>query len=228
MIIGTEGSGEVESRRVDGFGPLSPPKMTDIQRQGWDEASRVITRFVDLLDDAPPPRPSDLGPKPVNDQVPEIEQLRRSVARALDLYTDLVQRSFESYADLMEQTLRARGLGLIADDRGIGLLNMCGAVGTKAVEAVWLHNTTQRSVSTVLLLTHLTAHDGSVVPACVGDFDPAAVNVGPGASAAVRLSVLLHDVAPGVYRGYVLAGGLQDAVLPIRLVVGDLPVEQPS
>src|SRR5215218_5550757 len=110
-MSGAEGNGEGAPRPSNGFGPFDAlPSLTDVQRRGLDAASQVITRFIDLVDGEPPPRSTYRDVEPVTDHEPDFAQIRTSVARALDLYTDLVRRSFESYADLMEQTLRARGV----------------------------------------------------------------------------------------------------------------------
>jgi hypothetical protein len=149
------------------------------------------------------------------------------MARALDLYSDLVRRSFEGYADLVEQSLRVRGVGLHGADDGQGELTVQGVAGAQAAGTVWLHNTTDRSVSAVLHLTGLTAHDGRVAPGKAASFEPATVRIAPGASVAARLALPLDGVAPGLYRGHVLADGLPDAALPIRLLVTGAAPGQP-
>jgi hypothetical protein len=141
------------------------------------------------------------------------------MARALDLYSDLVRRSFEGYADLVEQSLRVRGVRLHGADDGQAELIVQGVAGAQAAGTVWLHNTTDRRVSAVLRLTGLTAHDGRVAPGKAASFEPATVRIAPGASVAARLALPLDGVAPGLYRGHVLAEGLPDAALPVRLLV---------
>jgi hypothetical protein len=216
--------------RSDGFGPFHTlASLTDVQRRGMEAASQVIKGFIDLLDVEAPPRPADPDVAPVDDHQPGFAQLRINVARALDLYTDLVRRSFESYADLMEQTLRARGVHLkAADDGQLGLLTVQGAAGAEAAGTLWMHNTTDRPASAALRLTDLTAHDGLAVPASAGRFEPTALNIGPGVSVSARLALALGDVEPGVYRGHVLAGGLPDLALPIRLVVTEMASGPPA
>ena len=229
-MSGAEANGHGGPRPLNGFGPFQAlPALTDVQRRGMDAASQVIKGFIDLLDMQPPLQPADPDIEPVNGHQPGFAQLRTSVARALDLYNDLVRRSFESYADLMEQTLRARGVQLHATDDGQAtLLTVQGIAGAQAKSTVWLHNTTDRPASAVLRLTGLTAHDGLVVPASAGRFEPTAVHIAPGASVSTRLALALGDVAPGVYRGHVLAGGLPDAALPVRLLVTDTAPRPPS
>jgi len=221
-MSGAAANGHGGPRRSDGFGPFHAlGTLTDVQRRGMETASQVIKGFIEFLDVEAPPRPAD--PDIANDQEAGFAQLRINVARALDLYTDLVRRSFESYADLVEQTLRARGVQLNgADDGQPGRLTVQGTAGAQATGTLWMHNTTDGPASAVLRLTDLTAHDGRVVPACAGRFEPPALNVGTGASLSASLTLALGDAEPGVYLGHVLAGGLPDVALPVRLVVTDV------
>jgi hypothetical protein len=220
----TEGNGFHGNRVFAAFGPFHPlPDLTDVQRRGMDSAAQVIEHLIGVLGSAPEPPPAEPDRGSALDE-PDVPDLRRGVARALDLYTDLVRRSFESYADLMEQTLRARGVQLNATEepRTDPLLIRCARAGRAAV-TVWLHNTTTRPSSTVLRLTALTAHDGQVVPECAGSFTPVELSVGPGVSTSARLTLAPGDAAPGLYRGHVLAHGLPDTALPVRLLVTDVP-----
>ncbi len=205
-MSGAEANGHGGPRPLNGFGPFQAlPALTDVQRRGMDAASQVIKGFIDLLDVQPPLQPADPDIEPVNGHQPGFAQLRTSVARALDLYNDLVRRSFESYADLMEQTLRARGVQLhAADDGQATLLTVQGIAGAQAKSTVWLHNTTDRPASAVLRLTGLTAHDGLVVPASAGRFEPTAVGApcrSPGVGPAERrLAARRPERAPGTRR----------------------------
>ena len=220
---GPEADGHAGPRRPGEFGPFQAlTALTDVQRRGLDAATQVAREFADLLDTQPPPGtqpPPDQanGSGPDNGHEPGLAQLRVTVARALDLYADLVRSSFEGYADLMDQMLRSRGveLGSVGD----GLLTLQGAAGARAAGTVWMHNTTARRVSAVPRLTDLASHDERVVPASAGRFQPAALTIEPGASSSATVEVVLGDVAPGVYRGHVLARGLPDAALPVRLLV---------
>jgi hypothetical protein len=217
----SEGNGQGEGRRPAPvpFGPFQAlSSLTEVQRRGMDAAAQVIEGFLTALDDHQPP-PASPDASPGDGPEPGFAQLRTSVARALDLYTDLVRRSFEGYADLVEQSLRARGVRLGGTDPGPGELTVRAPAGAIAAATVWLHNTTDEPASAVLRLTVLSSHDGPTVPAAAGRFDPAEVRIAPGASVAARLALDLGGVAPGVYRGHVLAGGLPEAALPLRLVV---------
>jgi hypothetical protein len=132
-MSGAAGNGRGGPRRSDGFGPFHAlGTLTDVQLRGMETASEVIKGFIEFLDVGAPPRPADPDVAPMNDHEPGFAQLRINVARALDLYTDLVRRSFESYADLVEQTLRARGVQLNgADDGQPGCLTMQGTAAPR-------------------------------------------------------------------------------------------------
>jgi hypothetical protein len=210
-------------RRSSEFGPFQAlTALTDAQRRGLDAATQVVREFIDLLDTQPssdtqpPSGPAD-GMGSVNGHEPGLTQLRVTVARALDLYADLVRRSFEGYADLMDQMLRSRGVELGSVDGG--LLTLQGAADARAIGTVWMHNTTARRASAIPHLTDLASHDGRVVPASAGHFEPSTLTIEPSASTSATVEVVLGDVAPGVYCGYVLARGLPDVALPVRLLV---------
>ena len=128
-------------QRPDSFGPFQAlTALTDVQRLGLDAATQVVRGFADLLDIQPPgtpPAPDPAGDRepasgsePANRHEPDLAQLRVIVARALDLYADLVRRSFEGYAELMEQMLRSGGVEF--DSGPGGLLTLQGAAGARA------------------------------------------------------------------------------------------------
>jgi hypothetical protein len=216
-----EGNRLGERRHPAPFGPFEAlSSLTEVQRRGMDAAAQVVEGFLSALEGHQAP-PADAAAGPGEGLEPGFAQLRTSVARALDLYSELVRRSFEGYADLVEQRLRDRGVGLHGTGPGPGELTVQGPSGATAAGTVWLHNTTDEPASAVLRLTALTAHDGPTVPGTAGRFDPAETRIAPGASMSTRLAVGLAGVSPGVYRGHVLAEGLPEAALPLRLVVTD-------
>lgn len=198
---------------ASGFGMFPGPLLTELQRLGFDTAEQVIKGYVDLLGLERQPSSAD----PSNGHEPGFTQLRVNVARALDLYGELVRRSFEGYADLLERGLRLGGVRLGAEDES-PLTVRAAAAADRASGTVWVHNTTDRPTSVELRLTDLTAHDGAVVRSCRGCFTPTAVTAAPGGSASARLEIRLDGAAPGVYHGHVLAGGQPDGALPVRLV----------
>lgn len=213
-----EGNGQ-GGRRPAPFGPFEAlSSLTEVQRRGMDAAAQVIEGFLTALEGHQAPT-TDAAGGPGDGPEPGFAQLRASVARALDLYSDLVRRSFEGYADLVEQRLRDRGVRLHGAGPGPGELTVQAPSGATAAGTVWLHNTTDEPARAVLRLTTLTAHDGPTVTGTAARFDPAEARIAPGASVAARLAIGLAGAVPGVYHGHVLAEGLPEAALPLRLVV---------
>ncbi|MBA2323032.1 MAG: hypothetical protein H0V92_03075 [Pseudonocardiales bacterium] len=222
MNSATNGAGGAgSSNGSNGFGMFPGPLMSGVQRLGFDTSAEVIKGFIGLLGVERESHPAgpDVGP-PVG-QEPSFAQLRVNVARALDLYSELVRRSFEGYADLMERGLRMNGVRLNAEDDGTSLTLQGSADGVRAEGTVWIHNTTDQPASVVFRLTDLTAHDGEVVASGSGTFEPAGVIAAPDASVSARLEIALDGADPGIYHGHVMAGGLPDAALPVRLDITD-------
>ena len=109
---------------------------------------------------------------------------------------------------------------VVADGRSSDeTIAIAGAAGARANGTIWMHNTTARQASAIPHLTDLASHDGRVVSASAGRFQPATLTIAPNASASATVEVVLGDVAPGVYRGHILARGLPDVALPVRLLV---------
>jgi hypothetical protein len=215
-MSGPRDNGQGEPWPPGDFGPFQAlSTFTDVQRRGLEAASQVIEGFLAAFGTQ---RPSADAAE-ASGQEPGFAQVRATMARALDLYSDLVRRSFEGYADLVEQSLRVGGVRMRAAEDGPAELAMQGAAGARAAGSVWLHNTTDRSASADLHLTGLTAHDGRMVPGTAASFEPATVRISAGTSVAARLALTLDGVRPGLYRGHVLADGLPDAALPVRLLV---------
>ena len=86
---------------------------------------------------------------------------------------------------------------------------------------VWAHNTGgARTPGFALTMTDLTATDGSRVPAGAGSFDPSYLEEATVSRRAALLTINLPiDLTSGTYYGHVLAVGLADVAIPIRLVV---------
>jgi hypothetical protein len=210
------------SGQGNSFGMFPAPSLGGFQRLGVQTAAQVIEGFIDLLGAGGATRSADRVTDPSTGPEPGFAQLRVDVARALDLYGELVRRSFEGYADLLEQRQRANGARADAGDDGPLMLRVA-ADGAAAAGTVWIHNTTDGPACAELHLTDLTAHDGKVVPSSTGCFEPAALTIAPGGSASARLEVVVAGFPSGIYHGHVVAGGLPEAALPVRLIIGAAP-----
>jgi hypothetical protein len=190
---------------------------TDRRRAGAESAERVFDRLFEKVEE---PRPASSPPDGDSDDAEaNLRGIRAAAATAIDTYADLLQRTFELYADLAESTVRRGGR---AASGGEGQpVQLTGAPGDRIETTVWAHNATDApAVGVALCLTTLTAHDGAVINAAAGCFEPRRTTVEPGASASSWLTVTIPPgTAEGVYFGYVLATGLPEANTPVRVVV---------
>jgi hypothetical protein len=201
------------SDRLPPFDPLRA--LGDVQRQAIDSANQVIDQFLDLArPPEPEPRPGSgsAGLDGADGAEPGFHQLRADMARALDVYVDLLRRTFDSYADLAEATLRRRPAGAGSgngagpgDPGGGGALTLTAIAGV-AEGPLWLHNTTDGEVAPdAVRPTALTAHGGAEIPADRVTVDPPtlpAVAAHGSAGAVVRVDA--RGAPPGRYAGHLL------------------------
>jgi hypothetical protein len=194
---------------------IGPPDGHDIRRQGMDAVADAFARLVEQIQDFDPPR---TRPGPDHDPVGML-QIRAAIARAVDVYGDLFRRTFDLYADVLEDALYTAGATISGTDGSP--LELAGTPGTRAQASVWVHNSTGRPAGDLgLRMTGLMAADGATIDASAGSFSPPDLTVAAGARDATRLSVSIPATAvPGVYHGHVLAAGLVDTSLPVRLTV---------
>jgi hypothetical protein len=132
--------------------------------------------------------------------------LRASATRGVETQTP-------GPATLDLSTGQATGrLQLIADERGA------------ATAEVWLRNDGPDDLGKVRLrCSDLLAHDGAVIPAHMLRFEPDIVPMPARSSRGVTVEVEIgDDVAPGSYRGMLLADGHPDVWLPIELAINPL------
>ncbi len=140
--------------------------------------------------------------------------LRASVARTLDGYADLLRRSFSAYADTIGAVIGARG----ADGAVVALR---GAPGAPAHATVWAHNVDGTSADVgALRMTALVGPGGRSVDGAAASFAPPALTLAAHQSASAALTVAIPPgLAPGTYDGHVVAAGLPNVAVPVRLVV---------
>ena len=216
----------------DGPEPQSRPlaeslaELSDAQRQSVAAAAALFEQLIDEARQREMPRLNvdellaQLGTD--GNGAAMLAQMRGSVARAIDLYADLLGDTFTLYADAIEQVLRpgggARGNSSSATGSAVALT---GRPGEPATATVWLHNVMgSRLTAAELRLTSLTAHDGRTLDGVAHSFAPATLDVAAGSSASSTLSVTLPpDAVPGAYHGLVLASGAPAASVPVLLTV---------
>jgi hypothetical protein len=181
------------------------PGLTDRQRAAAHTAAEVFDSVAEPSA-VPFPLDGDGGP-------------RAGVAAAVSLFSDVVQRIVDGYADLAERAGPAASNGWAG---AVGEpITLHGRPGETAVASVWIHNMGSRPVPRIVLrLTRLTAADGTELAAGSAAFEPAELTVGAAASAHAVLTLPIPTgTAPGSYHGHVLGGGEIEAALPVRLVV---------
>lgn len=182
-----------------------PRDRTDVQRSAIDSAAEVFERFAAQLDDLD--APGGAG----------VPRAREAVVGAVSLFADVVLRILDGYADLVERGERDASAAT-TDGSPITLR---GSPGQRVEAPIWIHNGTDTPVTGVVLrITRLTAPDGAEIASSVASCCPAELDVAATASGHSSLGLTIPAVATGgIYHGHVLATGIRDAALPVRLVV---------
>jgi hypothetical protein len=105
-----------------------------------------------------------------------------------------------------------------------GALRLCTVAPGAATAEVWLHNRGPVDMGKVVLRCgDLLSHDGNVIAARLMRFEPDIVPMPARSSRGVTVEVDVEEhVAPGSYRGTLVADGHPDVWLPIELVVKPL------
>ncbi len=229
----TGASSQDEQRRHDraraSFGPFDPlTTISELQAQGIRAASDIAHRLTDLLDPAVSPRHADAPHRDGNGR-PGVGDLRGAVGRLIDLYGDVLQRTFDAYADLLEERARM-GPHLDGGPAGTVRVEVTGSGGggdRSGTGELWLANGTDATAGGVRLVsTDLVGADGRVAGACVV-LEPAQVHsLAPGATTRVAVSIEVDaGTGPGHYHGYVLVPELPGEALPLTLLVRPPPEE---
>lgn len=211
-----------------GAGRLSESlrELTDAQRQSVAVAAGLFDQLIDEARQRETPRLNIeelLSPLAADgDRSAALAQIRSSVTRTIDLYSDLVNETFAIYADAIEQVLgRDGGPRPASSSGGASPVALSGRPGAEATAKVWLHNATSAPVTGVRLwMTGLTAHDGRTLHETACAFFPGVLDVEAGSSASAAVSVTVPtNAGAGDYHGLVLATGLPAAGVPVLLTV---------
>ena len=214
-----------DDRARAAFGPFPTlAAITELQAEGIRRASDIAGRLIHLLDaeNTSAPRPPGPG-RSDGDGRANVGDLRGAMGRLIDLYGDVLQRTFDSYADLLEERSR-RGAHLDGGAGGSVLIEvLVGVDGSVGTGELWLANGTDADTGVLRLFpTPLMGVNGFVAATSVA-LDPAIVD-SVAAGADTRIAVTI-TVGPGVvlghYHGYVLVPELPGEALPVTLVVGN-------
>jgi hypothetical protein len=202
----------------------------DVERRAVEQAGAVIGRFLDLLGGdragGPGPDPAAGAGAGADDPLagepppPDFARMRADLARSVDLVLDLFRRTFDSYADLVETSLRQRGVRVAGGDgEGPDELVLEGDAGDEVVTgALFVHNFSGAPIGPVdPRVTDLFAHDGDRIDAGEVSLDPPSIDKVPdGATVRIAVAVATAGRPAGRWHGHAL---LAETALPVRLVL---------
>lgn len=141
---------------------------------------------------------------------------RASIARAMDVYADLFQDVFAAFArDVTDE------VALVVSGRAPTTVRIMGRPGIDAGANVWIHNISGVPAPAFQLrVSDLTSAAGGLLSAGRFDIEPAAFPASAERCRSAWLSVPIPaDLDLGVYHGHVLAEGVGDASITVKLIV---------
>ena len=199
--------------------------LSAIQAEGFRAASRIVDQFVRAVESSTngeataTQADSTNGNAAVsaNGAVDGIQELERLTRAWWSMAGQFLLRSMPLTRAAVSESA---SLDLNNPDAK-GAVNLEAPVGGSANSEVWLHNRGPDDCGDVRLrCSDLLSHDGKVIGADAVRMDSAAVAMPARSSRGVAITVdIAPELAPGVYRGTLLAGGHPDLWLPVILTV---------
>jgi hypothetical protein len=198
---------------------LPPPwaSVADIGQLGLETAATVVERLLTLTRLTLSPQAVGL-PFPLlsatRDGV-DARRMRAEAERLIDLYADWTRALVQAAVDAADGG-RPAGEGL-----SLGPVEPGGS----AEASVWLHLLEGPAAGmTTLRATDLVAHHGGAIPSAAVRFDPASLDTAnPRTSQQVVVGLTVpQGTAPGPYHGHILAIGVPEVSLPLRVDVPEL------
>jgi hypothetical protein len=198
--------------------------LSSIQADGLRAASELVDRFIRIAakglngngSETPPAAAAHVGdPDADLFGASGLEPLVTSWWSMVDRF---LQNSVPHGAHGGQPTSASLDLASVT---ATGEVRLEAAAPGGATTEVWLHNGGPADLGEVRLRCgDLLAHDGATIPARQLRFDPDVVSLPPRSSRGVDVDVDVGEhVAPGGYRGLLLANGYPDLWVPIHLVV---------
>lgn len=148
-------------------------------------------------------------------------QLRADAERLVELYASWTRALVDGAASLAERALATSGpagAGAPRDELRVGPVGP----GSTVKSAIWLHVLDGPATAPARLhATDLVAHDGSAISGSRVHSDPELLETEAlRASSEVRVTIAVPgDIPAGTYHGHLLAEGLPEIVLALRVVV---------
>ncbi|MCW2690427.1 MAG: hypothetical protein JWR37_5317 [Mycobacterium sp.] len=198
--------------------------LGEIQARGFRAATELVDRFVRLADRDRAAASDSAAPKsaspPTGDETasattfPNVDQVLGSWQRLLGQLT-------QSFSGTAPTTGPGAATFDLVNDNASGQISFEAAEPGAVSTEVWLHNGGPTDMGKVRMrCSDLLAHDGTVIPAQSVRFEPDTVSMPARCSRGVTVEVdVADDLAPGCYRGTLLADGHPDVWLPITLAV---------
>jgi hypothetical protein len=203
--------------------------LSAIQADGFRAASELVDRFVRMASAGLGEVAWPASPTPAGDEQPGdlygatgLEPLVTSWWMTVDQLIRASNPRDETAAEALPASLD------FATTQAIGRLHLETVAPGTATTEVWLHNGGSFDLGKVRLrCSDLLAHDGAVISADAVRFEPDVVAMPARSSRGVTVEVEVGEVegehvAPGSYRGTVLADGHPELWLPVELVVKPL------
>ncbi|HEX6227952.1 MAG TPA: hypothetical protein VFZ41_00645 [Solirubrobacterales bacterium] len=202
--------------------------MAEVQRAGLEAAAVVVERMLEFgRQSARAPFPLHLPPEPVagqgedgadgtGDRGREARRLRADAERLLELWGESMRLLLDVAADAAETSTDGR------NGTADGLSLDPVAAGAPAIGRVWLHVLDGPPGSPArLTATAFTSHDGAAIDGTAASFEPPLLDTfALRSSQEIRVTVEVPEgTAPGVYHGHILASGLPEVGLAVRIEV---------
>ena len=212
-----------EREPFDSFAGLRA--MADVQRAGLETAAAVVERMLELgRQSARAPFPLHLPAEAVGGENGdrddaaregdrEARRLRADAERLLELWGESMRVLLDVVADAAEA-----GVDGAADRLSLGPVSP----GARATGRAWLHVLDGPPAQPArLTATPFSAHDGAAIDAQAVSFEPPLLETfALRSSQEISLTVQVPEGSePGVYHGHVLATGLPEVALAVRIEV---------
>lgn len=197
--------------------------LSAIQADGLRAASELVDRFVRMaaagLSESEPAAPTAKGDPADLYGATGLEPFVASWWAVVDQLLRVSSPRRTTDTDAAEKAT----LDFVAA-QATGQLQLCAFAPGAATAEVWLHNRGPVDIGKVALrCSDLLSHDGTFVAARLMRFEPDIVPMPARSSRGVTVEVDIEEhVAPGSYRGMLLADGHPDVWLPIELVIKPL------
>ncbi len=179
-----------------------------------DEATGVADAGEGAGDDAADP----------TERARPARRFRADAERLVEMYAEWTRMLVDGAASLAEQAVGVAPMAgpSSGDSAAAGLVLGPASAGATTTTSAWLHVLDGPAAAPAPLhATDLVAHDGSVVPGTAVACTPALLDTSVARSSTeVRVSAVVPaGTAPGTYHGHLLARGLPEVALALRLEV---------